>query len=329
MMKAIVCKELGPPEALALGELDPPKLGSGDVRIAVKACGVNFPDTLIIQGKYQFKAEPPFAPGAEMAGEIIEVGDKVSHLKKGDRVMTVQPAGGFAEQAVIPAMAALPIPPDMDWQTAAAFPMAYGTSMYALNNRAQLKEGETLLVLGAAGGVGLAAVQIGKAMGARVIAAASSDEKLALCKEYGADEGINYSEGSIKDQVKALTKGQGADVIYDPVGGDAFQQSLSCINWNGRILVIGFACGEIPEAAVNRILLKNCAVVGVFWGASMFREPQENMKNFMTLQEWFGKGLIKPHISASYEFADAPRALTDMLNRKATGKLVVKVADDL
>ena len=328
-MKAIVCQELGPPEKLLLGELPEPAMGPQDVRIAVRACGVNFPDTLIIQGKYQFKASPPFAPGAEMAGEIIEVGEKVRHLKPGDRVMTVQPAGGFAEQAVFPAAAALPVPRNMDDCTAAAFPMAYGTSMYALKQRARLQKDETLLVLGAAGGVGLAAVQIGKAMGARVIAAASTDEKLALCRENGADEVINYSDGTLKEQVKTLTGGQGADVIYDPVGGDAFQQSLSCVNWGGRILVIGFASGEIPQAAINRILLKNCAVTGVFWGASMVREPQENLNNFIQLQEWYESGSIRPHISATYALQDAPQALIDMVSRRATGKLVVKVAEGI
>lgn len=326
-MKAIVCRELGPPEKLEFGELDEPALGAKDIRIAVKACGVNFPDTLIIEGKYQFKAMPPFAPGAEFAGEVMEVGEKVRHLQRGDRVMTVQAAGGFAEQAVIPAMAALPIPRNMSYETAAAFPMAYGTSMYALKQRADLKKGETLLVLGASGGVGLAAVQIGKAMGAKVIAAASTDEKLALCKEHGADELVNYSTDSLKDEVKKLTGGKGADVIYDPVGGDAFQQSLSCINWGGRILVIGFASGEIPQAAVNRALLKNCSIVGVFWGASMLREPEQNKDNFIQLQEWFEVGQINPHISSTYEFAKAPQALQDMVARKATGKLVIQVAE--
>ncbi len=327
-MKAIVCEELAPADRLVLREDFPaPKTGKNDVKIAVHACGLNFPDTLIIEGKYQFKAMPPFVPGAEMAGEIIEVGEKVTHLQVGQRVMTVATHGGFAEEAVIPAMGALPIPEGMPYEQAAAFPMAYGTTMYALKQRAGLLQGETLLVLGAAGGVGMAAVQLGKLMGARVIAAASSDEKLAVCRQAGADEIVNYSEGELKTAVKKLTGGKGADVIYDPVGGDLFQQSLSCINWNGRILVIGFASGTIPEAAVNRCLLKNCAIVGVFWGASMVREPQENMQNFALCGKWYAEGKLVPHVSATYPLADAPRAMQDMLSRSIKGKAVIRVRD--
>lgn len=326
-MKAIVCKEFGPPESLVLEEIDSPALGASAVRIAVHACGVNFPDTLITQGKYQFRAEPPFTPGGEVAGEVIEVGEKVKHVQRGDRVMMVSTHGGFAEEIVLPSMGIWSIPRDMDYVSAAALPMAYGTSLYALKQRGQLKAGETLLVLGAAGGVGLAAVQLGKCMGARVIAAASSDEKLELCKKHGADEVINYSSETLKERVKALTGGQGADVIYDPVGGDLFQECLSAVNWNGRILVIGFASGAIPEAAVNRTLLKSSSIVGVFWGASLMREAQANMENFEQLQEWFAEGRIQPHVSKSYALADAPQALNDMLDRKATGKLVVKVRD--
>ncbi len=327
-MKALVCEQLGPPESLVIREDFPaPKLGKNDVRVAVHACGLNFPDTLIIQGKYQFKAAPPFVPGAEMAGEILEVGEKVSHLKPGQRVMTVSTHGGYAEEAVFPAMGALPIPEGMPYEEAAAFPMAYGTSMYALRQRAGLLHGENLLVLGAAGGVGMAAVQLGKLMGARVIAAASSEEKLAACRAAGADETVNYSTDELKTAVKKLTGGKGADVIYDPVGGELFQQALSCVNWNGRILVIGFASGTIPEAAVNRCLLKNCSVVGVFWGASMVREPQENMQNFAQCGKWYAEGKLKPHVSATYSLADAPRAMADMLSRSILGKAVIRVRD--
>lgn len=324
-MKAVVCNAFGPPESLVVDTVDSPSPRETEVKLAVHACGVNFPDTLIIEGKYQFRAEPPFTPGGEVAGEVLEVGERVKHLRPGDRVMTVVPYGGFAEETVVPAMGCFPFPKEMDFEIAAAFPMAYGTSYYALNQRGQLKEGETLLVLGAAGGVGLAAVELGKCMGARVIAAASSDEKLEICKQHGADEVINYSDGNLKEKVKALTAGQGADVIYDPVGGDLFQQSLSCINWGGRLLVIGFASGTIPEAAANRTLLKSCSIVGVFWGASMMREPQIHQENFAQLDTWFGNRGIQPHVSKTYSLEEAPQAMLDMVNRKAVGKLVVKV----
>lgn len=323
-MKAIVCKELGPPESLVVEEVEAAQIGASSIRLAVHACGVNFPDTLIIQGKYQFRAEPPFTPGGEVAGEVIEVGEKVKHLRPGDRVMTVAPYGGYAEEIVLPAMGGWAIPKDMEYVSAAALPMAYGTSLYALKQRGQLKAGETLLVLGAAGGVGLAAVQLGKCLGAKVIAAASSDEKLALCKRNGADEVVNYSTENLKERVKALTGGQGADVIYDPVGGELFQQCLSAVNWNGRILVIGFASGDIPSAAVNRTLLKSSSIVGVFWGASLMRETQANMENFDLLKTWFAEGRITPHVSKTYTLADVPQAMNDLLTRKATGKLVVK-----
>lgn len=326
-MKAILCKSFGPPETLALEEIESPELGASAARIAVHACGVNFPDTLIIEGKYQFRAEPPFSPGGEVAGEVLEVGAKVKHWQRGDRVMMVAPYGGYAEEIVVPAMGGWAIPKEMDYVSAAALPMAYGTSLYALKQRGQLQPGETLLVLGAAGGVGLAAVQLGKCLGARVIAAASSAEKLALCQRHGADEVINYTEESLKERVKALTGGQGADVIYDPVGGDLFQDCLSAVNWNGRILVIGFASGTIPEAAVNRTLLKSSSIVGVFWGASLMREPQANMENFEQLKQWFAEGRIQPHVSQTYSLEETPQALQDMVTRKATGKLVVKVRD--
>ncbi len=326
-MKAIVCKELGPPESLVVEELESPKLGASNVRLAVHACGVNFPDTLIIQGKYQFRADPPFTPGGEVAGEVIEVGEKVKHLRPGDRVMMVAPYGGYAEEIVVPSMGGWAIPKEMDYVTAAALPMAYGTSLYALKQRGRLQPGETLLVLGAAGGVGLAAVQLGKCLGARVIAAASTDEKLEICKRQGADEVINYSTESLKERVKALTGGQGADVIYDPVGGDLFQECLSAVNWNGRILVIGFASGEIPSVAVNRALLKSSSIVGVFWGASLMREQQANMENFEQLKDWFAEGRIQPQVSKTYALADTAQAMNDLLNRKATGKLVIKVRD--
>lgn len=325
-MRAVVCEQFGPPETLVVREVAAPaKLGGSDVRIAVHAAGVNYPDTLIIQGKYQFRAEPPFTPGSELAGEVLAVGDKVSHLKAGDKVMTMMPFGAYAEEVVCNAAGVWPVADELDYVSAAALPMAYGTSLYALRQRARLQAGETLLVLGAAGGVGLAAVELGKLMGARVIAAASSSEKLAVCREHGADETINYVDENLKERVKALTRGQGADVIYDPVGGDFTQTAMSCINWNGRLLVIGFAAGGIPEIAVNRILLKNCAVTGVFWGASLMREPQENQNNFADIAQWLAQGKLHPHVSHRYALAETGQALNDMLARKAIGKLVVQV----
>ncbi len=322
-MKAIVCKSFGPPESLVYEEVQPQSMGKSAVRVAVKAVGVNFPDTLIIQGKYQFRPDPPFTPGGEFAGEIIEVGADIKHLRPGDHVAGVITWGAYAEQLVAPAGAAMPIPKGMDFNSAAAFPMIYGTSYHALKQRADLKAGETLLVLGAAGGVGLAAVQLGKIMGARVIAAAGSDEKLAICKQHGADELINYTEGNLKEQVKKLTGGKGADVIYDPVGGDLFDQCMSCINWNGRILVVGFASGTIPSLAINRALLKGCSVVGVFWGQFVMKEPQLNMANFVQLFQWYTEGRLSPPVSRTYPLAQAAEAMNDLLARKTTGKLIL------
>ena len=322
-MKAMVCKAFGPPESLVLEDVASRPIGKGEVRIAIKAAGVNFPDTLIIQGKYQLKAEPPFTPGGEVAGTVLEAGEKVKHVRPGDSVAALLPTGGYAEEAVASGEAVIPLPRGMDLTDAAAFPFVYGTALHALKQRGQLKAGETLLVLGAAGGVGLAAVQLGKLMGARVIAAASSADKLAICRQHGADEVVNYSTESLKESVKKLTKGQGADVIYDPVGGDLAQDCFSCINWNGRHLVIGFAAGKIPEVALNRLLLKGAAAVGVFWGAFVAREPKVNWDNFQQLFAWYTEGKLKPHISKTYPLAQAPAALRDMLERKVTGKVIL------
>lgn len=322
-MKAIVCVELGVPEKLVVQDIPSRAIGPSEVRIAVKAAGVNFPDALQIAGKYQMKANPPFTPGAEVAGTVLEVGAKVTHVKVGDKVAAMLPTGGYASEAVAPGDGTLPVPASMDFADAAVMPLVYGTTIHALKQRGQLKAGETLLVLGAAGGVGLAAVQIGKLMGARVIAAASSPEKLALCKQQGADELIDYSKASLKDEIKKLTKGQGADVIYDPVGGALGEECLSCIAWNGRYLVIGFASGPIPNLAANRLLLKGASAVGVFWGAFVAREPKANMENFQQLFHWYGEGKLKPHISERAPLAEAPRVLRDMMERKVTGKVVL------
>jgi NADPH2:quinone reductase len=322
-MRAIVCQELGLPERLRVEDIAVPPVGASDVRIKVAGADVNFPDVLIIQGKYQMKPPLPFVPGAGVAGTVLEVGDKVKHLKPGDMVAAFTNVGGFAEEAVANAALCLPLPPGLDLAEAAAFPLVYGTSYHALKQRGQLKVGETLLVLGAAGGVGLSAVQIGKRMGARVIAAASSVDKLALAKASGADLLIDYSKQNLKDAVKELTKSRGADVIYDPVGGALGEECLSCVAWNGRYLIIGFAAGPIPNLAANRLLLKGASAVGVFWGAFAQREPQVNAENFRELFAWYAAGELKPHVSKRYALAEAPQALRDMMERKVSGKIVV------
>ena len=322
-MKAIVCKEFGLPEQLAYEEFAVRKVGPSEVRIAVEGAGVNFPDVLIIQNKYQFKGTPPFVPGGEACGKIVELGAKVTRWKIGDRVTGLCMQGGFAEEAVLPADNCIPVPPGMSAAEAAGFPLVYGTVIHALKQRGELKPGETLLVLGAAGGVGLAAVQLGKIMGARVIAAASSAEKVALCKAQGADEGIDYSKEDLKEAVKKLTGGNGADVIFDPVGGELAQDCFSAINWKGRYLVIGFADGKIPEVALNRLLLKGAAAVGVFWGAFVAREPAVQAANIEQLFAWYAEGKFKPFVSKQYPLAQGAQALRDMMERKVTGKVVL------
>jgi NADPH2:quinone reductase len=322
-MRAVLCKAYGPPETLVVEEVASAVVGAGDVRVRVHACGVNFPDTLIIQNKYQFKPPLPFTPGGEVAGEVVEVGSAVTRVRRGDRVIAMVGWGGFADEAVVPADRTMPIPTGMDFVTAAGFTMTYGTSYYALKQRAVLKPAETLLVLGAAGGVGLAAVELGRVMGARVIAAAGTDEKLELCKRYGADAVVNYVRESLKDRVKELTDGRGADVIYDPVGGDAFDQAIRCINWNGRLLVIGFASGRIPELPANLALLKGCSVVGVFWGAFTGREPAANAENLAELGRWFEQGAIKPYVCKTFPLERVADALNAIDRREALGKIVL------
>ena len=324
-MKAMLCKAFGPAETLVLEEVASPEAKNTEVLLEVHAAGVNFPDTLIIEGKYQFKPPFPFAPGGEAAGVVKAVGDKIGHLKVGDRVMALTGWGSFAEEVAVPGYNVMPIPASMDFSTAAAFGMTYGTSMHALKQRANLQPGETLLVLGASGGVGLAAVEIGKAMGAKVIAAASSAEKLEVAKAAGADELINYSDSNLKEEVKRLTNGQGADVIYDPVGGDLFDQAIRSIAWNGRLLVVGFASGRIPELPVNLALLKGAAVVGVFWGAFAQRQPADNAANFQQLFAWHVEGKLKPLVSQTFPLAQAGEAIDTLGQRKAVGKVVVQV----
>ncbi|WP_273426457.1 NADPH:quinone oxidoreductase family protein [Marinobacter sp.] len=325
-MKAILCKEYGPADTLVIEEVTSPEVKGRGVKVRVKAAGLNFPDTLIIENKYQLKPNLPFSPGGEMAGEVIEVGEKVTRFKPGDRVAGLTGYGAFAEEVVVPEQNLLPVPEGMSDEKAAAFTMVYGTSYYALKQRANLQPGESLLVLGASGGVGLATVELGKAMGARVIAAASSAEKLAIAKEAGADELINYSEEPLKESVKNLTKGKGVDVIYDPVGGDFTEQALRAMGWNGRHLIIGFAAGDIPKVPANLTLLKGCSVVGVFWGSFTQREPEASAQNMMELMKLYSEGKIDPKISEVFKFEDYAKALGALTERRATGKVVLKVS---
>ncbi|MDM0001769.1 NADPH:quinone oxidoreductase family protein [Variovorax sp. J22P240] len=325
-MKAILCRQYGPPESLTLEDLPSLVPGPKQVVIAVRAAGVNFPDTLIIQGKYQFKPDMPFSPGGEVAGVIRAVGTEVTGLHVGDRVLAPLGWGGYAEEAIAEAWRVLPIPPDMDFATASAFVLTYGTSHHALKDRAQLRPGETVLVLGAAGGVGLAAIEIAKAMGARVIAAASSDEKLAVCAEHGADELIQYERDDLRERLKQITQGRGVDVVYDPVGGAYSEAVLRSTAWNGRFLVVGFAAGDIPSIPLNLPLLKGCAIVGVFWGAFARNEPARNAQNMDELLAWFQQGKVRPHICARYPLEQAADAMKAIASRAAKGKVVITMA---
>lgn len=322
-MKAVVCKAYGQPEELVIEEVPSPEMGPGEVKIRVHAAGVNFPDLLMVQGLYQRKPVFPFSPGLEVAGDVIETGQRVTQVKPGERVIAVVNDGGFAEEVVCPSELALKMPSKMPFEQGAVFPIVYGTSHVALEHRARLHPGETLLVLGAGGGVGLTAVEIGKLLGARVIAAASSAEKLALASEYGADEVINYVQDDLRQAVKDLTHGKGANVIYDPVGGDMFDAALRSIAWEGRLLVIGFASGRIPEMAVNLALLKNCSVMGTYWGAYLLHDPSVVLKSFMQLMMWYAEGKLKPYISARYPLEKAADALNALKDRKAKGKQVL------
>jgi NADPH2:quinone reductase len=324
-MKAVLCKSFGPPENLVLEEVPAPVPGPGEVLVDVHAAALNFPDVLMIQGKYQSQPAMPFAPGGELAGVVAATGPGVTRFRPGDRVFGGVGFGAFAEQVAIKERVLRPMPASMTFQEASGISTTYGTSYYALKQRAALTAGETLLVTGAAGGVGLSAVELGKAMGARVIAAASSADKLAAARASGADEVIDYSDGELKEKVKALTNGAGADVIYEPVGGDLFQQCLRCINWYGRLLVIGFAGGEIPKVPANLILLKSCSVVGVFYGAWSARDPDGAADNFREILALYERGAFKPTIGREYALTDYAAALRCLMNREAIGKVVVNV----
>jgi NADPH2:quinone reductase len=324
-MKAVVCRTFGPPENLTLEEVADPIPGRGQVLIDVHSAGLNFPDVLQIAGKYQFQPPFPFTPGSELAGVVSQVGMGVSGVSPGSRVMALVGTGAMAERVVADASAVDVIPETMDFETAAALGIAYGTSYHALAQRGRLQRGENLLVLGASGGVGLAAVEIGKAFGAHVIAAASTDQKLEVAKQHGADVLINYSQGSLKDQIKELTAGKGADVIFDPVGGDLFDQCTRSINWNGRLLVVGFASGTIPKYPVNLALLKGCEIVGVFWGEFRKREPERYRENCQALFQMFREAKIKPLISQAFPLERYAEALNVFIHRQAVGKIVLHV----
>jgi len=324
-MKAICCREWGAPDVLRLEDVESPSFKPHQVRIRVHAAGVNFADSLMVGGTYQVKPPFPFTPGLEAAGEIIEAGSAVDGLRAGQRVLAVlRNGGGYAEEIALDAAAVVPIPDRMDFVTAAAFPVAYGTSHFALTHRGHLQPGETLLVLGAAGGVGLTAVEIGKAMGARVIAAAGGAEKLEVARSRGADELIGYKEESIRDRVRELTGGKGADVVYDPVGGDAFDQALRAVNWEARMLVIGFAAGRIQAVPANLILVKNISVIGVVWGAQAERDPPLISRNLAELLHWWEAGKLKPLVAKTFPLAEASAALTALLSRRHAGKIVLE-----
>ena len=324
-MKAILCKTLGPPENLVLEEVEDPVAAENEALVEVYAASLNFPDGLQIQGKYQFQPPLPFIPGSEIGGVIKSVGPNLKGFNIGDRVMAIPGLGGLAEKAIVKTEGLRKIPDNMDFKTAAGFAMVYTTSYYALKQRAHLKPGETLLVLGASGGVGLAAVELGKIMGARVIAAASSDEKLEFIKRLNPDEIINYGDGELKEKVKALTNDRGADVIYDPVGGDLFDQCCRCINWNGRLLVIGFTSGRIPECKANLALLKGSSMVGVFLGRFRKEEPAEYEQNFKELMQLYDEDKLRPIITESFPMEDYVAAFNVFTERKVLGKVTLEI----
>jgi len=322
-MKAVVCKTFGPPEDLVVEEVDEPELGPGQLMIEVKAAPVTFPDTLMLEDKYQFKTGLPYTPGTEGAGTVVGIGEGADGWSIGDRVVGgLGTTGAFAERMVIPALAARRLPDGVDFEAVTGLNYAYGTTLYGLRHRADLQQGETMLVTGAGGAVGLSAVEIGKLMGARVIASASSDEKLDLCRERGADEVINYSTENLKDRAKELTGGNGVDVVYDCVGGDKAEQALRAIAWEGRFLVIGFTAG-IPSIPLNLALLKSCQIVGVFYGAMTAREPERSAEISNQLIEWVADGRLAPHVSGRYPLERAGEALRALIDRRAAGKLVV------
>jgi NADPH2:quinone reductase len=322
-MRAVRCHELTGPAGLRVDEVPDPTVGSGEVLIAVHAAGVNFPDILITEGKYQFKAPLPFVPGGEAAGVVEGVGAGVSHVAVGDRVAATMLYGAFAERVVVPEQTVMKLPEAVSYEVGAATLLTYGTTIHALEDRAAIQPGETLLVLGAAGGVGIAAVEIGKRLGARVIAAASSEAKLAFCRERGADLTIDYTKEDLKERAKALTGGAGADVVYDPVGGDFTEAALRAIAWKGRHLIVGFAAGPIPKIPSNLVLLKGCQIVGVFWGQFSVRDIAKNRMNLERVLAWVAEGSLRPHVDEALAFDRAGEALERIARRDVRGKLVL------
>ncbi len=324
-MKAVLCKQFGPPDSLVIEELASPRAGPGEVVLSVKAASLNFPDVLIIQNKYQFKPPLPFSPGSELAGVVKEVGEGVQGVRPGDKVIAFTTYGAFAEEVKTEASRLVPLPEKMDFVTGAAFLLTYATTDHGLRDRGALAAGETLLVLGAAGGVGLAAIEIGKALGARVIACASSEDKLAVCRAHGADAAINYAAEDLRERIKALTDGRGVDVVYDPVGGPYTEPAFRSLAWRGRHLVVGFAAGEIPKLPLNLALLKGASLVGVFWGDFARRQPKEFAQSVRQLGRWYAEGKLKPHVSQTLPLEKAAEALKLMAARQVKGKLVLTV----
>lgn len=324
-MRAIVCEEYGPADSLKIMERELPELKSGEVRIDVRAAGINFPDALVIAGKYQVKPPLPFVPGGECAGVISAVGEGVKGFKVGDRVIAMPGIAAFAEQVHVDQKLLVPMPEKLSFEQAAGFCITYATSYYALKQRAALRKGESLVVLGAAGGVGVTAIQLGKAMGARVIACASTAEKLEFCREVGADELINYTEEDLKERIKALTGGKGADVIYDPVGGDFTEAAYRSIAWSGRYLVIGFASGDIPKLPMNLPLLKAGDIMGIFWGSWAQRAPDANLRNFAELLQMVEEGKLNPLATEVYPFEEFAQAFAAITGRRARGKVILSL----
>jgi len=324
-LKAVLCRGYGPPESLTIEEVPSPRAGPGEVVVSVRAASLNFPDLLIIENKYQLKPALPFSPGSELAGVVKDVGEGVATWQPGDRVLAFTGYGAFAEEVKVEATRLVPAPDAMDDHAAAAFGLTYGTCDHALRDRGRLAPGETLLVLGAAGGIGLAAIEIGKALGARVIACASSDGKLAACRQHGADATIDYVREDLRDRIKELTGGRGADVVLDPVGGPLSELALRSTAWRGRLLVVGFAAGEIPKIPLNLTLLKGCSIVGVFWGDFARREPKAFAESVAELGRWHREGRLKPHVSAIFPLEQAKQALALLASRTVIGKLVLTV----
>jgi NADPH2:quinone reductase len=324
-MRALVCKEYGPPETLVVEEYDDPMPEAGQVLVDVAAAGINFPDVLAIAGKYQVKTPTPFVPGNEGAGTIAAVGEGVTRFAIGDKVIFNSTGGAFAEKCIADQNTTMPLPDGLNFEQAAGFSVTYGTSYHALKQSADLQPGETVLVLGAAGGVGITAVEIAKAMGARVIAAASSDEKLDFAKQAGADEVINYSTQPLKETVKELTGGKGVDVVYDPVGGELADQAFRATAWHGRYLVIGFACGDIPKFPANIALLKEASIVGVWWGTWAAKNPALQVSNMLELAQLIKNGILTPRVTESYPIKDFTQAFAAITERRARGKVILRM----